>query len=211
VLWPNARYCSGRWWGTKETTKCLAALTGIWTGCPWTQWEALHLTFIGLCIVIYSYSKINKMHHFLKLCILVKHSTCFGWSFRPSSGAQDSTYSNRQMSNRCRYLLLAGTRWNWESFRPSSGAQDCTYSNRNMSNSCRYLLLAGTRWNWVLKSSNPTTLMTGCSNGHTNARCCRYSDMSSWWWVEMPPETCKAVYGYKWNVYICSFLDYYWQ
>jgi hypothetical protein len=43
----------------------------------------------------------------------------------------------------------------------------------------------------------PTTLTTGCSNGHTNTRCCRYSDMSSWWWVEIPPETCTAVYRYK--------------
>jgi hypothetical protein len=51
------------------------------------------LTFIGLCIVIYSYSKTNKMHSFLKSFILVKHSTCFGRSFHPSSGAQDCTYA----------------------------------------------------------------------------------------------------------------------
>ena len=44
----------------------------------------------------------------LKLLILVKHSTCFGRSFRPSSGAQNCTYSNRLLSNRCCYLLLAG-------------------------------------------------------------------------------------------------------
>jgi hypothetical protein len=39
------------------------------------------LTFIGPCIVIYSYSTTNKMHLFLKLFILVKRSTCFGRSF----------------------------------------------------------------------------------------------------------------------------------
>jgi hypothetical protein len=27
--------------------------------------------------------------------------------------------------------------------------------------------------------NKPTTLTTGCSNSRTNARCCRYSDMSS--------------------------------
>jgi hypothetical protein len=49
---------------------------------------------------------------FSKIFILVKHSTCFGRSSRPSSGAQDSTYSNRHMSDRYGYLLLAGRRWN---------------------------------------------------------------------------------------------------
>jgi len=52
------------------------------------------------------------MHLFLTLFILVKRSTCFGRSFRPSSGAQDCTYSNRNMSNSCCYLLLVRTRWN---------------------------------------------------------------------------------------------------
>jgi len=44
------------------------------------------------------------MHLFLKLFILVKHSTFFGRSFRPPSGAEDCTYSNRHMSNSCCYL-----------------------------------------------------------------------------------------------------------
>jgi hypothetical protein len=68
-------------------------------------------TFTGPCsTVIYSYSKTYQMHLFLKLFILVKHSTCFGRSFRTSSGDQDCTYCNRHMSNSCCYLLLAGTR-----------------------------------------------------------------------------------------------------
>jgi len=48
-----------------------------------------------------SYSTTNKMHLFLKLFILVKRSTCFGRSFRPSSGAQNCIYGNRHMSNSC--------------------------------------------------------------------------------------------------------------
>ena len=46
-----------------------------------------------------SYSTTNKMHLFLKLFILVKLSTCFGRSFRPSSGAQNCTYGNKHMSS----------------------------------------------------------------------------------------------------------------
>jgi hypothetical protein len=61
-----------------------------------------------LYIWFISYSTTNKMHLFLKLFILVKHSTCFGRSFRPSSGAQDCTYSNRHMSDSCCYLLANG-------------------------------------------------------------------------------------------------------
>ena len=30
------------------------------------------------------------------------------------------------------------------------------------------------------------------SNGVTNTRCCRYSCLRSWWWVMLPPETCRA-------------------
>jgi len=35
------------------------------------------------------------------------------------------------------------------------------------------------------------------SNGLNYARYCRYSNMSSWWWVGMPPETCRAVWRCK--------------
>jgi hypothetical protein len=35
------------------------------------------------------------------------------------------------------------------------------------------------------------------SNGLTNTRFCRYSCMRSWWWVEVPPEICRAVSRYN--------------
>jgi len=38
---------------------------------------------------------------YLKLFVLVKRSTCFGRSFRPSSGDQNCIYSNKCMSNSC--------------------------------------------------------------------------------------------------------------
>ena len=40
-------------------------------------------------------------------------------------------------------------------------------------------------------------LAAGSSNGVTNTRHCRYSCMRSWWWVGVPPETCRAVSSYN--------------
>jgi hypothetical protein len=45
--------------------------------------------------------------------------------------------------------------------------------------------------------SNSSTIAAGSSNVVTNARCSRYSCMRSWWWMEVPPETCRAVSRYK--------------
>jgi hypothetical protein len=45
--------------------------------------------------------------------------------------------------------------------------------------------------------SNSSTIAADISNGVTNSRCCRYSCMHSWWWVEVPPETCRTVSRYK--------------
>jgi hypothetical protein len=45
--------------------------------------------------------------------------------------------------------------------------------------------------------SNSSTIATDSSNEVTNTRCCRYSCMSTWWWVEVPPETCRTVSTYK--------------
>jgi len=41
----------------------------------------------------------------------------------------------------------------------------------------------------------PAAIAAGSSNGLTNTRCCRYSCMRSWLWVEVPPET---IY---WNIF----------
>ena len=41
-------------------------------------------------------------------------------------------------------------------------------------------------------SSNSSTIAAGNSNCVTYTRC-RYSCVRSWWWVIVPPETCRAV------------------
>ena len=46
-------------------------------------------------------------------------------------------------------------------------------------------------------SSNSSTIAADSSNGLTSSRYCKYSCVCSWWWVEIPPETCRAVFK-KW-------------
>jgi hypothetical protein len=43
----------------------------------------------------------------------------------------------------------------------------------------------------------PAAIAADSSNGVTNTRCCRYSCMCSWWWVEVTPEICRAVSRYN--------------
>jgi hypothetical protein len=40
-------------------------------------------------------------------------------------------------------------------------------------------------------------IAAGSSNSLTNTRCSRYSYLCSWWWVVVPPETCRAVTRYN--------------
>ena len=60
----------------------------------------MYLTFIGPCIVI-SFLQQNQLDipMYQIYFIFEWHSTCFGRSFRPSSGVQDCTYSNMHLSN----------------------------------------------------------------------------------------------------------------
>ena len=50
--------------------------------------------------------------------------------------------------------------------------------------------------------SNCSTTAEGNRDCLTGARCCNYSYMCSWWWVELPPETCRAVYR---NIINCIY------
>jgi hypothetical protein len=56
-----------------------------------SEWRPTQMGLIGKNIPII---KLTKCIFYLKLFILVKHSTCFGRSFRPSSGAKNCAYSN---------------------------------------------------------------------------------------------------------------------
>jgi hypothetical protein len=86
-------------------------------------------------------------------------------------------------------------------------ANNCIYSIWYLSPRNCYLLLSWKSWNWfecvvggvhhpqhTQTSSNSSTIAAGNSNGVTNARCCKYSCLRSWWLVLLPPETCRAVF-----------------
>jgi hypothetical protein len=68
-----------------------------------------HLIFIGPCIVIYSQP--TRCTCYLKLFILVKRCTCFGRSFRPSSGAQYSNGICQTAAATCCYRGWDGTQF----------------------------------------------------------------------------------------------------
>jgi len=76
-------------------------------------------------------------------------------------------------------------------FHPSSGAHVNVSTAPGISKTVTVTWLDGNC------SSRPVTFTTVCIYGFTNARCCGYIDMSSWLWVEIPPEACRAVYIYK--------------
>ena len=71
----------------------------------------LNLTFIVPCIanIFVQHSQQDAAFH--NLFISVRHSTCFRRVFCPTSGAQNCTYSVRNLSDWYCYLLLAWLAW----------------------------------------------------------------------------------------------------
>ena len=67
----------------------------------------VYLTFVCPCIanVLSEYNQ-QDATFFFNLFIPVRHCTCFGRIFPPSSGAQNCAYSVRHLSDRYCYLLL---------------------------------------------------------------------------------------------------------
>jgi len=59
--------------------------------------------------------------------------------------------------------------------------------------------------NLPLSWSSYSTTTENSRDGLTSARCSNYSYMCSWWWVDLPPEICKASSLQKYNkLYIVS-------
>ena len=52
---------------------------------------------------------------------------------------------------------------------------------------------------YIYSSSTCSTTAEGSRDGLTRARFCNYSYMCSWWWVELPAETCRESSLQKYN------------
>jgi hypothetical protein len=100
-------------------------------------------------------------------------------------------------------------------------AYNCIYSIWYLSHCYCYLQLSWKSWNRFENAVsgvrhpqhtqtcfNSSTIAADSNNGVTNTRCCRYSCMSSWWWVEVPPETCRAVSRYIKNCVTLHLVGY---
>ena len=49
-------------------------------------------------------------------------------------------------------------------------------------------------WYWLNCICYLPLTAEGSRYSLSSTRCCNYSYMCSWWWLEVPPETCRAVY-----------------
>jgi hypothetical protein len=97
-------------------------------------------------------------------------STCFGWYFHSSSAAHTTVSTASGICHTVPAICL---------FRFECAVGGVRHPQHTQT------------------GSNSSTIEADSSNGMTNTRCCRYSYMRFWWWVEVPPETCRAVSKYK--------------
>jgi len=92
--------------------------------CSQTSW--IPLTFICPCIanILAAFSQQDAKFH--SLFISVRRSTCSRRVFRPSSGAQNCTYSVGYLSDQYCYLLLAWSEWKYRaSYRNKEIVKRC--------------------------------------------------------------------------------------
>ena len=132
--------------------------------------------FRGPCILGIFQHISNKMQHYTVCLYLVPAPHVKAVSPPIIRSTHKSIYSIWYLSKLYCYLPL------WY----------MSYSLRAVSGRSVLILLASRQ-----QTCMTYTIAAGRSNGLTSARCCRYSCVCSLWWVEIPPETCGAVYRYK--------------
>ena len=112
--------------------------------------------------------------------------TCFGRSFRPSSGVQDCTYSNRHMSNRYCWLLasIPTSKQSAVSTLHVSDSLSVYHQEFKTVHTATRICQADTA-NCLLASKQ-----LAVSVWHMRVAVCTV--LNSWGWKERPPETCSV-------------------
>ena len=130
----------------------------------------------------------NEMQLYTVYLFLENYPTFFGWYLHPSSGAHTTvvTVSGtcQTVTPTCRYCgrVRTGLSVVWEMYLsvlvrlqpPQNRSIHFPHHTQN--------------------SSNSSTIVAGRRNGLTSTRYCNYSCVCSWWWVEIPPKKCRAVF-----------------
>ena len=136
----------------------------------WTSWPLTLKFWQEFPQFLLTYFQRDATLHslFLENC-----STRFGWYVHPSSGAHTTVFT---VSGTCQ-TVTATCR--------CCGRVGLTQPHQNRPVQFPH---------HTQTSSNSSTTAAGSSNGLTSTRYCKYSFVCSWWWVELPPETCRAVF-----------------
>jgi len=121
-------------------------------------------------------------------------------------------FLNHHGSVHLKNILIYPTRRNVTQFILSGNCSTCFgWYLRQSSGAQTTVFTASGIWYLVYHtqtSSNSSTIAAGSRNGVTNTRCCRYTCLRSWYWVVVPPETCKAVSWYNKLCNVASFWIY---
>jgi len=164
------------------------------------------LTFMGPCFLNISQYIYNKMQRYtVYLCL----ETALHVSVGTSTHHQERIQLYLQHLVFVTLLLLSAAIV--EELEPVWVCRyNCIYSIWYLSHYYSYLPLSWKSWNrfecvvggvshpqHTQTGSNSSRIAADRSNSVTNTRCCRYSCMRSWWWVEVPTEICRAVSRYK--------------
>jgi hypothetical protein len=125
--------------------------------------------------------------------ILEWHSTCFGRSFRPSSGVQDCTYSNRHLSDRYCCLLASGYEMELQEQAFVNQILLSASIQQYLFEKC--LLLYVQSWIPDYFQLVPASKQTAVSVWQMPVAV--GTILNSWWWTERQSETCGVSFQNK--------------
>jgi hypothetical protein len=167
--------------------------------------ELYYITCI--CWLLYQPFKRRVKSH-LPFTSIIRRFNVYGSVHRkyiPVYIQQDATLHSLFISGNC------STCFGWY-FHPSPGAHTTVSTASGICHTvaaiCRCAVGGVRHPQHTQTGSNSSTIAADSSNGVTNTRRCRYRSMRSWWWVEVPPEICRAVSRYNLNCVTLHLVGY---